>query len=437
MKYKLFILLTLIIIKAQSQTANTPVLSPPAGITTVIKYDTAALRIPNKSFSIGVIKTATTGVTETKGLLKGKYSWRKYRVELSDGSCTNGKIKLNAAKDYKKGDSITVNVYTRKWLLGGKGQFLATAKIPYNYETGIKVLTKGTFSKAPGNHVQFGIRTFYNNNMSVDKWAPAKNLQDFIMNFNGGHISRSKGDLKIDNEPIKITNDKVRLIASLAKAPAIMDTLQIVMDYIYNYKCNITSQGLGHDLTITADAYFDKLINATLVKVQVKDSMERKSFNYLFNVSGGSLAVSSRGANGADGLAGFDGIAGTDGSVGSAIVLTSTDRDGNVTTTTTMGPGGDGGNGTNGSDGGGGQNGYNGGSITIYYTAAAKPYLNLITATSIPGAGGQGGKGGRGGRGGSGGLGSPGGTSGMNGLDGMDGLPGLNGTAGKIGFVQF
>jgi hypothetical protein len=63
-----------------------------------------------------------------------------------------------------------------------------------------------------------------------------RNLQGFDFEAEGSHISKSKGDLKIDSDPIKIVNDKVRLIAMLDKDTAIRDTLQITLDYIANYQ---------------------------------------------------------------------------------------------------------------------------------------------------------------------------------------------------------
>jgi hypothetical protein len=355
----------------------------------VLQYDPSVSRIPGKSLPIGIV-TLSAGAqpTQTKGFLKGRDGWSKYRLEVQGGSYSNGKIKIAKSSNYLKGDSLTVSVYTRKWFLGGKDKFLLTQKIPYNYEDSINILTTGNIGKAPGDHVQFGIRTWYDNKQFADKWAPAKkNLKGFLFNFDGSHLSKSKSDLKIDGDPEKITNDQVRLIAMLAKDSVIKDTLQIMLDYVAGYQCKIVSSGDGHKLNVTADAYFDSLINATLLKVTVVDSGAKKTYHYRVNTKGGSIMIASKGADGSDGRSGFDGTPGSPGSPGSVSVdvetVTNPDGTTSTTTNTVEGPGGD------------------GGAILIRYPPAVTPFLSLIKAKSIAGAGGSGGRGGQGGSGGS------------------------------------
>jgi hypothetical protein len=407
----------------------------------MIQYDPNTLRIPGKSLSIGIVTLSGNGDTlKTKGFLGGKDNWSKYRIEVDGGKCSNGKIRISSSSDYKKSDSLTVNLYTRKWLLGGKDKWLLTQKIPYNYETAINILTTGNFSKAPGDHVKFGVRTWYDNKMFADKWYPVnKNDNDCIFGFENVHISKSKGDLKIDNDPAKIVNDKVKLTATLAKFPALTDTLQIILDYVAKYQCKIQSGSLGHDLSVTANVFADTIIHANILQIRVNDNAAKRIYNYWVNTNGGSLNISSRGGDGNSGRNGWDGQAGLDGSSG--IFTTNTETvigaDGTPTTTTTtvQGPGGDGSRGGDGGNGGDGDNGYNGGNITITYTPAAKPYQDLIKAVSIPGSGGSGGQAGQGGRGGSGGSGNPSGNSGSNGMDGFRGSDGSNGKPGKVIFV--
>jgi hypothetical protein len=405
-----------------------------------LHYDTSVLRIPGNSLPIGIEACPGNGsAVRTKGYLKGSGGWGRYKVEVAGGSYFNGKIHIKGNTDYKKGDSIRVDVYTRKWFLGKKDEHLLTEHIPYNYETGIQILTRGAFLKALGNHVDFGIRTSFDNAGFVDKWAPAgTNLQDFIFAPDGAHISKSKGDLKIDNNPLQISDDKVKLIARLAKYPEITDTLKIILDYVEHYQCAILSGGKGHELQVTAGIYPDTVIHAKLLNVKVLDNTTHKTTTYLVNTQGGSLSISSRGGNGMNGNSGSDGSSGLSGTSGS----TSTDMqmvtasDGTMSTTTVIvqGPGGDGGPGGNGGNGDDGGRGYDGGSITVNYTADVQPYLNLIKAFSIPGSGGSGGRGGYGGQGGSGGSGNP---SGNSGSQGSSGLSGSNGPAGKAGKVVF
>ncbi|WP_259067787.1 hypothetical protein HDF24_18980 [Mucilaginibacter sp. X4EP1] len=410
----------------------------------LLQYDPTVLRIKGNSLPIGIVSISAKGQkSQTEGFLNGVDNWSKYKVEVDSGNYSNGKIKIKGSgKEYQKGDSLTVNVYTKKTFLlffSSKGNWLFSQKIPYNYETNINILTTGNFSKAPGDHVQFGVRKYFDNKMFIDKWAPVKkNLKDFVFRFDGVHISKSKGDLKIDDDPTQIKNDKIQLIALLAKNTAITDTLNVLLNYIANYQCNIQSGGAGYNLNVTADIYQDSVINAQLLKIKITNDATNKTYNYWVNTNGGSIAISSRGGDGGDGLNGTDGVAGTPGSAGTVTtdVETTTNSDGTTTTTTNMvtGPGGDGGTGQDGGDGQNGDAGGNGGNITINYSPAVTPFLNLIKAISIPGAGGSGGRGGKGGAGGSGGSGNPNGNAGSN---GRDGRPGFDGSDGRMGNVTF
>ena len=417
--------------------------APPADSSYHIKYDHSALRIPGDAFAIGlIIPAAGRKAADTIGYPGDRSGWSKYRITVDSGSFSGGKVRLNRSSLYKKQDSVTVSVFTRKWLLGGKGKWLATRRIPYNYEDSIAILTSGNTGKSPGDHVKFGVRTIYNNKQFAEQWFPTKkkNSNDFNLAFEGGHISKSKGDLKIDTDPTHFVNHRVRLIARLARDTAITDTLQFLLDYTAQYQCRIQSATGGHNLGVAADAYYDSLLHATLLKIEVIDSAGKKTYRYLVNTNGGSLLVSSRGADGMDGRNGFDGTAGSSGSAGlvSVDVQTTTAADGTTqtTTTTTTGRGGDGGNGGNGEDGEQGGNGYDGGNIVVHYTKAAAPFLKKITALSQPGAAGSGGRGGTGGSGGSGGSGNPSGLDGNRGLDGRNGFDGTAGKAGQVSFVE-
>ncbi|WP_348620476.1 hypothetical protein [Pedobacter lusitanus] len=409
----------------------------------LLEYDPAVLRIKGNSLPIGIVVISDKGQkTQTKGFLNGVDNWSKYKIEVDSGNYSNGKIKINGNwKVYKKGDSLTVNVYTKNWFLGGKEKWLFRQKIPYNYETNINILTTGNFSKAPGDHVQFGVRKHFDNKMFIDKWAPVKkNLKDFIFMFNGVHISKSKGDLKIDNDPTQIKNGKIQLITLLAKNTAITDTLNVLLDYVANYQFNTQSNGRAYDLNVTADIYPDSVINAKLLKIKIQNDATHKTYHYWVNANGGSIAISSKGGNGSDGLNGTDGAPGTPGSSGtvSTNIKTVINSDGTTTTTTDIvtGQGGDGGNGQDGGKGQDGDSGGDGGNIIINYSPAVTPYLKLIKVFNIPGKGGSGGKGGKGGTGGTGGSGNPNGNAGLNGQDGRHGFDGSNGRKGKVTFIM-
>ena len=262
---------------------------------------------------------------------------------------------------------------------------------------------------------------------------------DFLLGFDGGHLSKKKGDWKIAGDPTKIHSDRVELYAALAKAPTIRDTMGWMLDYKARFQCNILSAGDGHELDVNVDAVDDTIIQAKLLLIEVRDSATHRSYHYVVNIQGGSINISSTGANGArgdDGQSGSDGQSGADGTI-SQMPVTSIDTAGKPITTyvDVQGPGGDGWDGGDGFDGGPGYAGGNGGNITLFYTPSAASYLNLITASSFPGAGGAGGNGGAGGRGGTGGNGNPPGRPGRNGRDGNAGASGWAGNRGAVRFV--
>ena len=89
----------------------------------ILEYDPAVLRVKGNSVPIGIVAISDKGLkSQTKGFLNGSDNWSKYKIDVDSGSFSNGKIKIKGSgKAYKKGDSLTVNVYTKKWFLGGRG----------------------------------------------------------------------------------------------------------------------------------------------------------------------------------------------------------------------------------------------------------------------------------------------------------------------------
>src|SRR6185437_320917 len=130
-----------------------------------IKYDHGAPRIPGKKFAIGLIAGK-----DTIGYPGKHGGWGKYHIEVDSGSFSDGTVKIGKSQLYKKGDSVTVAVYTRKWFLGGRGKFLVSRKIPYNFEDSIVVLSSGNAGLSPGDHVKFGVRTIYNDKQFSELW---------------------------------------------------------------------------------------------------------------------------------------------------------------------------------------------------------------------------------------------------------------------------
>ncbi|HEY6900015.1 MAG TPA: hypothetical protein VI233_05205 [Puia sp.] len=415
--------------------------TPPSSPGYRIKYDHKALRIPGNKFAIGLVIPAEGKTPQHTIGYSGDGGFGKYHVEVDSGSFSGGNIKLHDSKCFKKGDSVTVNVYKRKWFLGGRGAFLTSQKIPYSYEDSIVLLTNSTTGRFPGGHIKFGVRTIYNNHQSSERWYPLKkkDQNDFLLDFEGGYLSKSKGDWKIDPDPTHIKNSAVWLVAHLAKNPAIGDTLRLLLDYKNAYQYNSNSSDIGHDLDVNIDAFDDPNIHQTLMSVELRDNTSQRVYHYLINTDGGSMRISTAagsGANGDNGQMGYNGRNGADG-VMETVPLQVRDTKGNDSTiyVERQGPGGDGEDGGAGGDGENGHNGYDGGNINIYYTPAAAPFLKMISAVTIPGIGGFGGNGGAGGSGGAGGNGTPPGRSGRQGPSGNKGSNGLNGNPGQVHFV--
>ena len=405
-----------------------------------IKYDHNALRIPGGNFAIGLVAPAD-GKKDTIGYPGKKGRLGKYHIDVDSGEYSGGNVKLRASTMYKKGDSLIVNIYKRKWFLGGRGQFLTSRRISYNFEDSIALITDGNSDRFPGGHVKFGVRSFYNNGQFTDLWYPLKKAYkgNFLLSFDGGHLSSKKGDWKIDPDPTHIGNDAVKLFVRLTKAPVITDTLRWMLDYKAQYRCNIRSMGDGHELNVSAEVFDDSIIHAKLLRLEVVDNETHRTYHYLVNTQGGNITIASFGANGPkgdDGQSGADGQNGADGAI-TNVPETTTDTSGHTITTyvQVQGPGSDGGDGGDGGDGENGYDGRNGGNITVYYTAAAAPYLKMIVARSVPGVGGPGGSGGPGGNGGAGGNGNPLGRRGRNGRDGNSGASGSDGSPEAVRFV--
>jgi hypothetical protein len=432
----------------------------------VLQYNQNVLRIPENSLSIGITTYLKSGnVIQTKGFLGGKDKWCKYKVLVKGGNYGNGKIKISKSFNYQKNDSLELSIFKRTHFLGKRNKFVLSTKIPFNYETGIEIIPAGDYKKAPGSRIRFGVIEKFDNGSSRVIWANSKsydlrpffNNKEFARKFSGNIYTPvdgviiipkggdiSFGDFVVEDDPDAITNHSVKLIALLAKHPAISDTFRLLMDYKDNYVFDRSPGSAfwgnngkhGHDLDVFVDVYFDTIINARLMYVDIKDLYEEKSYHYMVNTQQGSLKIVSRGQDGGwgeTGERGYDGANGTDGAWYTRRVRV---NDSTYTTVTEQGPGGNGGSGGPGGPGGPGGDGGDGGFIYISYTHYAEPFLNMIEALSLPGSGGWGGSGGSGGLGGRGGKGNPPGHSGANGPDGPSGPNGVEGVKGQIIYTR-
>ncbi len=423
-------------------------------------FDSEALKIPDNSVQIGIKTRLKNGKTiATKGFLQGTLKWRNFRFEVYGGKYSNGKIKIKDDNAYRKNKHIYIKVYRRR-----SDSLLSVFSIPFNYETDIQIIPKGTYRKAPGNIIDLGIRTYYDNHMHIDSW-PRNNKklhQNFTSIANGGEIV--KGNFHIYQDPFRINNHTVSVELFLNTNATISDKFELVLDYRDNYYRSVNaSSGTGgmsgpsgftggtgsnggnggrggdgqpgmhgHDLDVFADVYFDTIIHEELMLIQIYDLFSGKTYNYLMNTDGGTISIKSKGGDGGSGGSGGHGGDGGRGYDGAYEYYEEQINDSTTVTKSRQLPGGDGGHGGCGGPGGNGGHGGDGGNIYFNYTDYAEPYLHLMTLESIPGSGGFSGSGGFGGSGGSGGSGNPSGQSGSSGSSGPSGSSGYSGYSGQI-----
>lgn len=211
-----------------------------------IRYDHAALRIPGRSFAIGLIVYGQgRKAADTIGYPGKNSGWSKYRLSVDSGSISGGTVKLKRSEAYSR-------------------------KIPYNYEDSIVLLSNGNNDRSPGDHLKFGVRTIYDDKQFADVWFPVKKKagRRFLLGFDGAHLSKSKGDLKIDNDVSRISGDRIRVFARLAKNSAIGDTLSLLLDYTAQYKCLVRSGDAGHPLGVDVSLLDDSIIHARWNNIQ-------------------------------------------------------------------------------------------------------------------------------------------------------------------------
>lgn len=430
----------------------------------IIRYDPSVLRIPGNKLPIGVTAVLKNGdIANTTGYLDGITKWMNFKLDVEGGYFFMGNIYLDKNDDFTQGEGVTINVYARR-----SEKLLKTQFIPFNYETDIYIVTRGNFRKAPGNKIDFGILTYYDNDMSQEYWPKNNNQlgKTYLCIAEGGYLNG--GNFYINTDPFSIKEHTVRLTTLLNKEPELADIMEIVLDYRdHFYSRHWATSGTsgtsgwdgtngcvgssgdhggngsdgdygynGHDLYVFADVYFDTLINEELMYVEVLNDYHNRLSRYLVNTDGGSISIISGGGDGGDGGHGGNGGSGGKGYDGVWTTRTVWENDSTSKEINVQLAGGKGGNGGNGGRGGNGGDGGNGGNVYIEYTRFAKSYLHLIDARSIPGSGGSGGTGGMDGSGGAGGSGNPPGASGSSGSPGHMGVHGRNGYPGKVQFYQ-
>lgn len=425
--------------------------------------DSTFLRLPGYNFPIALVINSEKNVLYTKGLGGGKVRWSNFNVRVKGGSFSNGKIYVS--DKLLPGDYVEVIAISK-----AHPTIKISRLIRLNYINDMNLYSLGTFPKIPGERFNFGIKVRYDNGCkeNITSWSHNyKLINSLKLEFrtSGGEVKSNR--FIIDSEIDNINAHTISLVTSTPRSPYISDSLSILLDYKGNYTHHVVggsgfsgnsgfdgssgtsgsssqcgSSGTsgssgqpgdnghsGYDLDVFCDAYFDSILQAELLYLEVEALQSHHIKKYLINPEGGSIDIISSGGSG--GTGGRGGNGGLGGSGGSGTTHTREIRDTTgVKYETYQDPGGCGGNGGHGGDGGYGGNGGRGGDIFIYYTPKAEKYLSCIHAESRGGQVGSGGFGGSGGSGGTGG--SPGGSSGSSGSSGSTGDSGYEGQPGVV-----
>jgi len=441
-----------------------------------LRTDTV-LKIQDTKFEIGLVAfTEDKHIFRTTGFLKGKLRWKNFVVKAEGATFYNGKLTVTrtAAENYSP--VIPVSFYSVY-----EPEKIFHDTITLNYLTNIQLFATNYFPKIPGATVKLGMNITYDNGDS----KTFRNLNwmdhfsdDYEVLVRSG--SYHKDEFSFFSNVIDISDHTCGIMVESRINPSVYDVLEYKLDYKSDFQLNANgswgfsgSSGFsgfsggtgesgrpgeygkpgyngddGHDLDVFIDAYYDSILNQTLVKAYIGDLNTSKAKWYLINPDGGSLYISAQGGDGGkggDGGNGGTGGTGKNGDFYTEIVketVVTRDTAGKEIRTeversyTRQHPGSDGGCGGDGGWGGPGGSGGNGGFVIVNYTPAAKPYLPLIKINVRGGSSGIGGDGGRGGDGGNGGSGNPSGRKGRIGRYGANGPYGYEGNSGNLEYKE-
>ncbi|MDO9152166.1 MAG: hypothetical protein Q7U47_00370 [Paludibacter sp.] len=437
-----------------------------------LRCDTSLL-LPGTLHTIGfVVFTEEGKILHTRGLLKGSLRWNNFIVEVENAKFLQGFLSISKTNTEETLRFIPFKISTKYQL---EKVFYDTLWL--NYEREIIIFPISSFKRIPGAKVKFGLQVIYDNDQDIlyeTTSAVRKVLKSYEVLVKGG--KHDDGAFIISSDVFDHPDHTPGFLVQLKKDTTIHDIFDIQLDYKERYNYNGSgSSGMfgssgfsgssgstgnhgqagqdgehgsngawGNEINVFTDVYFDSILNQPLIRVVVDNLTRRKLQYYLLNPNGGSFTIHASGGNGGSGGNAGNGGNGGKGYEGeyfteyikeTIIKKDTAGKEYKVEITKQIqrqGRGGDGGFGGPGGYGGIGGEGGEGGYITIYYTIAAKKYLNLIKTYVGGGSGGWGGTGGSGGRGGSGGDGNPKGRQGGNEQDGLNGARGYDGNNGKL-----
>ncbi|HPJ79771.1 MAG TPA: hypothetical protein P5086_01335 [Prolixibacteraceae bacterium] len=307
--------------------------SQPDSIT--LFYDRGELLLPGESFRIGVISHMKNGkVKRSTGLAGGTHLWWNYRVEVTGGSFSGGKVTVNERLVPSKGKYISIRVYPRK-----QPVLVRELLLPLNYETEIVYRPVEDFDKAPGSQVKGELVARFDNGM-VRVYEDLRNsraAEYYRFWADGG--SWQRGRFVIEPDFTLIRDHRSDLFVESLRSQGVTDTFSVWLDYRHDYALSFRgrSGGMGFsgmngfrggegqpgghgepgqdgewgddgpDVSVWADLYYDSLLSCNLLYLYAKNLFTGEEFRYLVNPDGGSLEVVSRGGDGGSAGDGGDG----------------------------------------------------------------------------------------------------------------------------------
>jgi len=293
------------------------------------------LRLPGESFQIGVTAFYKNGKTRnTTGFLGGSVLWWRYKVIVTGGDFSSGKVEVNRHLVPSRGKYISIKVYPRK-----HPEQVKELLLPLNYETDVQFRATHDFDKSPGSRVKGELVARFDNGMvriyeNLNS-REASDCYEFLAE--GGTWDR--GQFTIDPDFTRIVDHQSDLIVHSLRNQMVSDTFSVVMDYKHDYRLSFTgmsgsngfsgsdgSDGFlgnhgedgypgqdgqfgedGPDVGVWTDLYRDSILGYDLLYVYAENFSTGQEFRYLINPEGGSLTVISGGGDGGHGGSGGDG----------------------------------------------------------------------------------------------------------------------------------
>ncbi len=339
----LYALLTVVVTAAFRQPAQAGLFgAQPDSI--ALFYDPEELRLPGESFRIGVISYLKKGkMKRTTGLAGGTHLWWNYRVEVTGGNFSGGKVTVNEQLIPSKGKYIRIRVYPKK-----QPDLVRELLLPLHYETEIVYRPVGDFDKAPGSRVKGEIVACFDNGVVqvYDDLRNSRVAEYYRFWADGG--SWQRGSFVIEPDFTLIRDHHSDLYVESLRNRGVTDTFSVWLDYRHDYALSFRgsngSQGFsgsngfsgnlgehggygepgqngewgfnGPDLSVSTDLYYDSLLSCNLLYIYAENVYTGEVFRYLVNPDGGHFEVVSRGGDGGyagDGGDGGAGGAGRDG----------------------------------------------------------------------------------------------------------------------------